>query len=191
MKTNNFETISGQIGWDGNWITFVDSLLQTMALAMPFRKLMVPVMIKALRCDPRVLYEAVKENRVTEVFKDNVHKKGMTFKQVLEEDADDYQKDQKEDNKMVDLLQTPDEYLEEMFGEQFHIYESVLPFYVDMNSRMVVTHGVEIEDVIAFPIPRKTNTQDLKLESYEFVANEDLNAIGNNDKKVIEEYLMV
>ena len=64
MKTNNFETLCGEVEWDGNWVTFMDSLLQTMATAMPFRKLMVPVMIKQLRCDPKVLYEAIAQNKV-------------------------------------------------------------------------------------------------------------------------------
>ena len=64
IKTNNFETLSGQVQWEGNWVTLMDSLLQTMATAMPFRKMMVPVMIKQLRCDPKVLYEAVAANRI-------------------------------------------------------------------------------------------------------------------------------
>ena len=38
--------------------------LQTMAVAMPFRKMMVPVMIKSLKCDPKVLYEAVAKNKI-------------------------------------------------------------------------------------------------------------------------------
>ena len=64
LKTNDFEVLRGEVEWDGNWVPFVDSLLQTMIAGMPFRKLMVPVMIKKLRCDPKVLYEAVAANKV-------------------------------------------------------------------------------------------------------------------------------
>ena len=47
-------------------ITFMDSLLQTLSAAMPFRKMMVPVMIKQLRCDPKVLYEGLSKNKIAE-----------------------------------------------------------------------------------------------------------------------------
>ena len=187
MKTNNFETITGDVDWDGNWITFMDSLLQTMALAMPFRKLMVPVMIKSLRCDPLVLYQAIKQNRLTDVLTEEPKKTMNDI--VCEADADKF--DEVQDGKVMDIFQTSDDMFEEMYAQQYHIYESVLPYHVDMNCRMVVTHGVEIEDVIAFPIPRKTNVQDLKLESYEFVANKDMNAILENEKKETEEYIKV
>ena len=67
----------------------------------------------------------------------------------------------------------------------------LLPYYVDMSSRMIVTHGIEIEDLMALPIPRKTYAQDLKLESYQFVPNEDSIAIEESDRKQNLEYIKV
>ena len=83
------------------------------------------------------------------------------------------------------------DFIEGLFGKEFHVYKSNLPFMADMNTRTIVTYGVEIEDLMAFPIPRKSNVQDLKLESYQFVANEDTNAIEECDKQVVKEYLKV
>ena len=188
MKTNHFETVHGDIEWDGNWVTFMDSLLQTMALAMPFRKMMVPVMIKSLRCDPKVLYDNLEKNRQSDSKELNDSEKNLFYvasKGIAEKEEIDKQD-------MNELFQSQNvDYVEEMFGAEFHIYQSTIPFYVDMNSRMIVTHGVEVEDLMAFPIPRKTNAQDLKLESYEFVANEDSLAIEECDKEAIQEYLKV
>ncbi|CAG2111951.1 unnamed protein product, partial [Medioppia subpectinata] len=186
VKTNNFETIQGEISWDGNWITFMDSLLQTMAAAMPFRKMMVPVMIKSLRCDPKVMYEGITANKVAES-KEHEEK-------VSEDKIDAYlDTEGKTDEAEVEgILSTNSvEYIEELFGKEFHVYDSILPFHVDMNSRMIVTHGIEIEDLMALPIPRKTNVQDLKLESYQFVANEETIAIDESLKKSVKEYIKV
>ena len=192
IKTNDFETLHGEISWDGNWITFMDSLLQIMAAAMPFRRMMVPVMIKQLKCDPKVLYEGVAAHKLTdtklitqdEFFDQKV--KDEELQKMMTKGGQDYELE------IEGVLSTNSvDYIEELFGKEFHVYKSTLPFHVDMNSRMIVTHGVEIEDVMAFPMPRKSNIQDLKLESYQFVANEDSNAIEECDKKAIKEYIKV
>ena len=191
IKTNDFESLHGTVSWDGNWITFMDSLLQIMAAAMPFRKMMVPVMIRNLRCDPKVFYEGVAANKVMAVPKTRQEE---LEEKVKEEDIQEIlAKGGRNDESEVEgvLSANSVDYIEELFGKEFHVYKSSLPFYVDMNSRMIVAPGVEIEDLMAFPIPRKSNVQDLKLESYQFVANEDNNAIEEYDKKAVKEYLKV
>ena len=189
MKTNDFETIHGEIEWDGTWVTFMDSLLQIMALALPFRKMMVPVMIRSLRCDPKVFYEALSANRISE--QKELDESETNIMDIADrgmiENRGNLEKQEANDLFMSQNV----DYVEEMFGKEFHIYEAILPYYVDMNSRMIVTHGVEIEDLMAFPIPRKNNFQDLKLESYEFIANEDSNAIEETNKNAINEYIKV
>jgi hypothetical protein len=186
IRSKDFKTLHGEVEWDGNWITFMDSLLQTMALGQPFKKMMVPVMIKSLRCDPKVLYEAVKENKVTEQKELDV---------ITDENYDELMsKEDKLSNEkeVIDLMDTQNiEYIEEMFSNQFHNYKSILPFHVDMNSRMIVTKGIELEDLMALPMPRKTNLQDMKLESYQFIANEDNNAIEESAKTTVSEYIKV
>ena len=187
IKTNDFQKIEGNVEWDGNWVTFMDALLQTMAVAMPFRKLMVPVMIKRLRCDPKVLYEATARNKVV-VSDKKVFNEDQALNEVINEDNkyEEYNQD------LEDMLEIDNkDYLEGVIGSRFHIYKSVLPFYVDMNSRMIVTYGVEVEDLMALPIPRKTNVQDLKLESYQFLANEESNAIEESEKRYLLDYLKV
>ena len=60
-----------------------------------------------------------------------------------------------------------------------------------MNLKLVVTHGIEVKGIIAMPITRKVNKQNLKLESYQFIANEENNAIEEIDRKKILEYIKV
>ena len=189
IKTNDFETLKGEVLWDGNWVTLMDSLLQTMAAAMPFRKMMVPVMIKQLRCDPKVLYEAVMANKITE-------EKSMDDidEEVLDEVIDQERHDLTAGNTtdVGEILESQKiDNIEELIGESFHIYKSILPYHVDMNSRMIVAPGVEVEDLMALPIPRKINAQGLKLESFQFMAHDENEAIEENDKKQIKEYLKV
>ena len=66
VRTNDFQTLLGECEWDGNIVSFLDNLLQSQMLAAPFRKLMVPVMVKSMRIDPKVLYETVKHNRCSD-----------------------------------------------------------------------------------------------------------------------------
>ena len=48
------------------------ALIQAMVFATPFRKLMVPVMIKSMRIDPKVLFESVKHFKFEEQFRKNI-----------------------------------------------------------------------------------------------------------------------
>ena len=51
--------------------------------------------------------------------------------------------------------------------------------------------GLRSMGVTAFPIPRKVDMSNLVLDSYEFVANQDINAIDSCDRNHIIEYLEV
>ena len=184
IGTSDFKTLRGKVNWNGNWISFMDSLLQTMGVAMPFRRLMVPVMIKRLRCDPKVLYEGVAKYKVIET------KEEMDEEQMIQEVVES-RKEMVEDQIEQMLEIDNNKYFEGVIGSRFHVYNSFLPFHVDLNSRMIVTHGVEIEDLMALPIPRKTNVQDMKLESYQFLANEENNAIEESDKRYLMDYIKV
>ena len=74
--------------------------------------------------------------------------------------------------------------------ERFSIFKSSVPFYFDVNSRILIAPGVEIEQVLAFPIPRRMPTA-LNIDSYEWVANEDNSAINECGKQSLNEYLEV
>ena len=187
MMTNDFETLRGEVQWEGSWVPFMDSLLQTMAAAMPFRKMMVPVMIKQLRCDPKVLYEAVAANKLDNK-ELNTFDEEKTMDNLMDDETKVFDKDF---STILDQNTNSGDAVEELVGQDFHIYKSMVPFYIDMNSRMIVAPGIEVEDLMALPIPRKVNVQDLKLESYEFIANEEYNAIEECDKKSLLEYLKV
>ena len=73
IRTNDFKHIYGTTEWNGNFVTFLDSLLQSMLINLPFRKLMVPVMIRSIRIDPKVLFDAIRSHRVKDeiIFNEN------------------------------------------------------------------------------------------------------------------------
>ena len=164
LRTKNFSTFEGTVEWDGNWITFTDSLLQSMAAGLPLRRMMVPVMIKSLKCDPRVLYEAVAERKLIDETNREFNA-DKTFNDLIGQQKENPFETESDfmaiDNKNL---------FEGVIGSRFQIYKSILPFYANLTTRMIVTHGLEVEDLLALPIPRKSNVQDLKLEFYQFVA---------------------
>ena len=182
IRSVDFETLYGETEWDGNWVTFIDSLLQILGLGITSRKLMVPVMIGSLRCDPKTLFEAIDANRVIETEKSKESEDKIDLDNVTDEDLD---KDWlASDVNKLDLV-------EDRVKNDYRIYKSILHFRMDTYSRMIVTNGVEIEDLSGFPFPRKTNPTDLKLESYEFIANEDSMAIEMSERKSVLEYIKV
>ena len=175
IRTNDFKEIHGICEWNGNVVTFLDALIQAMILAAPFRKLMVPVMIRTLRIDPKVLFESIKHFKFEDKSKKNIGEKEEEELKNLHAEA---------------LFDVADVALEKM-KKKFCFCNSPMPFYFNSESKLLVTHGIEIEGVTAFPIPRKVDATNLVLDSYEFVANEDNNAIESCDRNHIIEYLEV
>ena len=175
IRTNNFLDMLGECEWDGNMVTFLDNLLQAQIMATPFRKLMLPVGIKYMRIDAKVLYETVRSNKL-----DTSSKPGE-----LEEFSMKNQMDENRDKFLGEVEQ-----ITGIFNERFVMFKSSVPFYFNANTKILVAPGVEIEQVVALPIPRKIQTA-LNLDSYEWVANEDNSAINECDKQSINEYLKV
>ena len=188
IRTKDFRKFNGIIEWDGNWVTFMDGLLQTMAVTLAYRKLMVPVMIKRLVCDPKVFYEALARHQPQE-------------NQPQQRDKDEWSELQ--DQKMNEWDESGDEmtalmhsenlqYLDKVISNRFSfITKSSMPFHIDLDSKMIVTYGLEVECVEGIPIPRKSNVQDLRLESYEFVANHESVAMEESEKDRVDQYLKV
>ena len=178
IRTNDFHTLMGECEWDGNMVTFLDNLLQAQMLAAPFRKLVVPVMVKNIRIDPKLLFEIIKQNRTN----DNVGpmENASLPQHYLDQAADQFSADNR-----GDLQQ-----MQKDMNEKFCVFKSWVPFYFDANTRILIAPGVEIEHVLAFPIPRKMPSS-LVLDSYEWVANEDNSAINECDKQYIDQYIEV
>ena len=63
IRTNDFQTILGECEWNGNMVAFLDNMLQAHLLSTPLRDLMFPVMIKNIRIDPKVLFDAIRLRR--------------------------------------------------------------------------------------------------------------------------------
>ncbi len=194
LRIEDLDKVYGNIKWTGNMIPFLDSLLQSQAIALPFRKIFVPVMISSLRCDPKKFFEAIEERKqIISVSNnsetdENVNKQIVEISQQLEirEIETESENDKKELKEVVEkevkIFQGIDEEAQ---------YRSVLPFFADLSLKIIVTYGIEINGLLAVPIPRKAATQGLEMESYQFIANEENDAIEQIDKKEITEYMQV
>ena len=182
LRNDNLKTLYGRVQWNGNWITFLDSILQSQAIVIPFRKMLVPVMISVLRCDPKILFKCIEDNKV---IKNEVKVNEIQQKDKLLDSQDlnikiDGQRDVADEREVERLIVVDNaKYIQHMIDSSFHKYESIVPFYVDVSSRITVLPGLEIEDLVAVPIPRKTNAQHLKLESYQFIPNFENEAIDS------------
>ncbi len=173
LRFENINEAHGKIQWTGNWITFMDSMLQIQAMSLVFRNLLVPVMIKSLRCDPKILFDAIEKS-----------------KQIISFDENDLDSKTDGNDKNLDINEFGDG-LSDSSESNNEKSLSVLQFYANFDSKIIATNGVEIKGLWAAPIHRKPVTEGLKLESYEFVANEDNEAINAIDKKEITEYIQV
>ncbi|CAG2112170.1 unnamed protein product, partial [Medioppia subpectinata] len=158
MRTNDFRRVSADIEWTGNMVTFLDGLLQLTGCLFPFRKLVVPVMIDAIRVDPNTLFEALKRNRLAdEVVADCREQLG--------------------DNCLNDF--TPNR-----AAERFAHFASQLPVVFDSSVNCVLTYGAEVYNMVTAPITRKTDP-NLVLERYEFIPNDDNTAIDDSHRKLV------
>jgi hypothetical protein len=197
LSFENFNRVRGNVLWTGNWVSFMDSLIQTQAVALPFRKMFVPVMISSLRCDPKVLFDAIEESKQI-VFEDLESKQGMKSERDLQNFyAEDNEIDIKmRENKaklieMSEVNESEEQYEDVIKDFDTEKNSSILSFCSDLYLKTVVTHGIELKGLLAVPIPRKFTTQQLRLESYQFIPNEENDAIEEIDKKVIAEYIKV
>ena len=137
IRTNDFKEIHGICEWNGNVIPYLDALLQSMILAAPFRKLMVAVMIRALRIDPKVLFESINHFKYDE-------KSEKILRESNEVDLKTFQAEEFFDvaeialNKMI---------------KKFCMFKASIPFHYNTKSKLLVTHGIEIEGRDCIPDP--------------------------------------
>jgi hypothetical protein len=66
-----------------------------------------------------------------------------------------------------------------------------LSVFSDLHLKSIVTCGIELNNLIAALIPRKLISQEVKCESYQFISNEENNAIEEMFKNDIMSYIQV
>ncbi len=202
IKYEGLNKIYGKIKWTGNWISFMDSMIQMMATAIPFRNIFVPIILTTLRCDPKVFFDAIEESKQmiydennpepetdletrAEQF-DNEAVKGLT--------SDIGKEEQQEMDEMKKIMEPEIKQFEQlldtgMSGKEKFI--SILPVFADLHLKSIVTCGIELSNLIAAPIPRKLISQEVKCESHQFIPNEENNAIEEMFKNDIINYIQV
>lgn len=53
---------SGRLQWTGNWVTFLDTMLQMIVVGLPGRSLRLPTRIRSVCIDPSVHVQKVYEH---------------------------------------------------------------------------------------------------------------------------------
>jgi hypothetical protein len=189
LRIEDSKKVYGSIEWTGNMIPFMDSLIQSQAIALPFRKIFVPVMISSLRCDPKKFFDAIEERKQM-IYEDSKESQ-KNLVQEVNESGIDIRGENIEKNDLKEAVEKEVRLFEGLDVDSNVKYRSILPVFIDISLNMIVTHGIEIKNVLAVPILRKGLTQGLELESYQFIPNEENDAIEEIDKKEITEYIQV
>jgi hypothetical protein len=189
VGTNDFQEMYAINEWTGNIVTYLDAITQLAILTLPFRKLMVPVMLREIRIDPLVLFDAIKRNPVSEAAPDTRCSSGDDRQSAeVEINAPDtmHQNVDKLTNGLINETGELGEMTGYAFRERFPSHKANMPIYFNGRTKQVVGHGVEIGESIPVLITRRVDTTDLVLDSYEFCPNDDRHAI---DKPVAEKTL--
>ncbi len=102
--------------------------------------------------------------------------------------------EQEEMDEMKKIMEPEIKQIEQLFeagisGKEKFI--SILPVFADLHQKSIVTPGIEFNNLDAVPIPRKLMTQEVKCESYQFIPNEENNAIEEMFKNDITSYIQV
>jgi hypothetical protein len=195
LRNESLFKISAKIKWSGSWVSFVDALLQSTIAALPIRKLFIPLIITSLKCDPKVLFEAIEDSKVMVNDEKDIEEEYDSEKNVGELknetniDLNAENAIKKYENSVTDSeIQTA---IQEMKEEDEHRFVSILPMVCDIESKVLVTKGIEVNGLLAVPINRMIDRQGLKLESYEFIPNEENEAIEPTLKSEFTEYIEV
>jgi hypothetical protein len=190
IRIEDSRNVYANIEWTGNMIPFLDSILQSQLVALPFRNMFVPVMISSLRCDPKKFFDAIEERKQL-IHKENDVSGDKILDKVDTELNISINNENEDKKELTTAIEEEVRLFEGFVGDIELKYKSILPFFADIRLKMIVTHGIEIKGILAVPMPRKGFIQGLELESYQFIPNEENDAIEQINKKEIKEYIEV
>ena len=134
----------------------------------------VPAQISSLRFDPKIFYHALEERRG--------HNQPIDSSQAMSDQ-------QNEEDEIVDLISA--NFDRKTLIKDFRTFESKLPFYMNCTQNVLVTHGIELENLKTQPKVSKSYDHLAQLDSYEFVANYETNVTEECDKIRLFEYVQV
>ncbi|CAG2104159.1 unnamed protein product, partial [Medioppia subpectinata] len=189
VGTNDYNEFYGVCEWDGNCVTYLDGLIQVRGLSVPFRKLLLPVLIRRLRLDPRVMFDAFRSHRRDETRVETTGTEAVTG--AVEEPTpvsinSAYFVPSTDEQQTISAVVNKEKV---RFDDRFAQYSAEMPLYYNSATKQLVAPGVELEEVNVFPAPRRQDTTALVLDSQEFCPNDDNQAIdGCLSAAVTNEY---
>ncbi|CAG2108072.1 unnamed protein product, partial [Medioppia subpectinata] len=200
VGTDDYRVFYGRCQWDGNFVTYMDALLQSRALSVPFRKMLLPVLIRKLTVDPRVMFDAFNRNkcgeegvkRVEGVSPTGAHIASNPSKVNIDVDNEMGELGLYTNDQTVPIVSAPAlDTAKARFNHRFSQYKSEITFYYNSETKQLVAPGVELEEVIVAPVARRHDTTGLVLDTDEFYANDDNHAIDHCLSAAMAKYLQV
>ncbi|CAG2106246.1 unnamed protein product [Medioppia subpectinata] len=186
IQTNDFREIYGINEWDGNCVTYLDAMLQSMTFVNPFRILKLPVMIRSVRVDPRVLFAAIRRNHnLVTTESENNNQDTLADLGMYHGQVDHNERDTNIYKEVIGL----EKERSTQFEKRFCIFSADMPLYFNAKTNKLVANGLEIEGLQTLPIQRRTDGTDLVLNSYGFYPNHDTTAIDAFERNVFVNYL--
>lgn len=165
----------GSIQWTGQWVSFVDSALHLSLLSIPIRTLFVPVGIESFKCRPSVLFDVIKQMKSSNSTKqEEENSQNTQLKSEFCYFRDMARNSEIVQNQMEDIAKNDETIPIEIMNFTFENVDPVdtkAEFKVkfDLFNQLLVTKGIEIKGLIPINIPRKSDNQNLILESNRFV----------------------
>ena len=186
IRTNDFKTLMGECEWDGNMVTLLDSLLQSQMLVIPYRKLMVPIMIGRISIDPNVLFDELRKNKQTNIYDDssnNINNNNDNNHENNIQMSNDI--NQQHSYSIID-----NDNLYDFKRSRFCLFKSLFMFYFDVKKSIIIGPGIEIEKLICSYINRRMDSNLLN-EIYQWLPNYDHDAIEEGEKSLMANYINV
>ncbi|CAG2109810.1 unnamed protein product [Medioppia subpectinata] len=200
VGTDDYRVFYGRCQWDGNFVTYMDALLQSRALSVPFRKMLLPVLIRKLTIDPRVMFDAFNRNKCGEEGVEGVEGVKPTVAPIASNPSQvniDVANEMGElglytNDQTVPIVSAPAvDTAKTRYNHRFSQYSSEITFHFNCETKQLVAPGVELEEVIVAPVARRHDTTGLVLDTDEFYANDDNHAIDHCLSAAMAKYLQV
>lgn len=171
-----------RVKFNGYFIALTDSILQSIFLAIaeyaPSGGLFLPTRFEYVRFQPDIILRKMREAEMAFDLADgslSTKEKRDVMTRMMQRESGIVDKnqaaDEQENGYSDDDSDQDDESESTAKGAQ---KECVFETYCDPHTGVIITDGIEMKGIKATPAPRRQDTNEVLLESYQFVADEEV-----------------
>lgn len=177
-----------RIKFNGYFVSLTDSILQTIFLAVsqyaPSGGLFLPTKFDYVRFQPRIILQKLRQlNLVLDKSENclNTKAKREIMTKIMQREA----------GKEVETEAVEAEQDESEQQQQEEKIDCIFDTYCDPITGIIVTDGIEMRGIKATPAPRRDTSNEVLLESYQFVRDEEISVVDEaltNYNKLVKPY---